>query len=54
MIVTGRLTPASKPTPAPCCYAGTDAGPCGGPTTNVGDGHDYCMNHGDLRMGGSR
>ena len=33
-----------------CMYAGTDNGPCGGQTTQYGDGRDYCMDHAFLRL----
>ena len=36
--------------PPGCMYADVGDGPCGGPVTTVGDGRDYCMNHGSVRM----
>lgn len=41
--------------PAPraivCMYADTGQGSCGGQTTTIGDGFDYCQNHSSLRFG---
>ena len=38
------------PEPPKCMYADGEHGSCGGPVTNTGDGFDYCMNHGSVRM----
>lgn len=45
-----RVVP-TRPEVLVCMYADTGNGPCGGPLTQIGDGHDYCWLHKDLRQG---
>lgn len=45
-----HLHAVPEPEPTACMYADAGCGSCGGPVTNVGDGRDYCMNHGSVRI----
>lgn len=45
-----HLRAVPNPPEPVCMYADSGHGPCGGQTTQYGDGRDYCMNHASLRL----
>lgn len=48
--LTRRLSAVPDLADIVCMFADTGNGPCGGQTTQVGDGRDYCMNHAGSRL----